>query len=249
MLVLPIFFLCGKGIKIGTGGVNGIYYPTGQNICKIVLENQSSIECNATVTKGSVYNINGLQKGIFNFAIAQSDTIFAAYNGMGSFTKPYRKLRTVMTIYPELFTFIVKRASNIKKIHDIKGKIISIGAKGSGTRATVEMLFAAAKPLNKKILKKIKELNNKESFQALKEGVIDGFFTVIGHPNKQIQELANEVDIDIVNISPKSCLAVKTLLIKNPFLTLSKIPANTYRGIDRDNRELWRKGNINYYRK
>ncbi len=216
ILVFAIFSLSGENIKIGTGGVNGIYYPTGQNICKVFKENQNTIECNTTVTKGSVYTINSLKKGIFNFAIAQSDTIFAAYNGMESFTKaPYRKLRTVMTIYPELFTFIVRRDSKIKKIHDIKGKSISIGVKGSGTRATVEMLFAAAKPLNKKIIKKIKEFNNKESFQALKEGAIDGFFTVIGHPNKQIQELANEVDIDIVNISPKSCLAVKSLLIKN----------------------------------
>ena len=126
ILVFAIFSLSGENIKIGTGGVNGIYYPTGQNICKVFKENQNTIECNTTVTKGSVYNINSLKKGIFNFAIAQSDTIFAAYNGMGSFTKaPYRKLRTVMTIYPELFTFIVRRESKIKKIHDIKGKSIS----------------------------------------------------------------------------------------------------------------------------
>lgn len=50
---------------------------------------------------------------------------------MGSFEgSPCKKIRTIMTIYPELFTFIVNRATKIKKIHDIKDKIISIGPKG-----------------------------------------------------------------------------------------------------------------------
>lgn len=32
--------LYAKNITIGTGSTSGIYYPTGQNICKIVNENQ-----------------------------------------------------------------------------------------------------------------------------------------------------------------------------------------------------------------
>ncbi len=234
-LLLFSHLLFSEELLIGTGSQNGIYYPTGQNICKVINKTKKQIECNATATKGSVYNIKGLQKGEFQFAIAQSDTIFAAYNGLGSFNgKAYKSLRTVMTIYPELFTFIVRKDAQIRKIHDIKGRVISIGAKGSGTRDSVEMLFAAAKPLSKKILKEVKELNSKESAAALKEGLIDGYFSVIGHPNREIEELAKSIEIDIIEISPKSCLAVKNILIKNPFFTISKIPANSYRGIDRD---------------
>ncbi len=230
-----VWALYSRQIIIGTGGVGGIYYPTGQNICKILNEKASGIECNAVSTKGSVYNINGIKQGLFEFAIAQSDTIFSAYNGIGTFKgKPFKKIRTVMTIYPELFTFIVRKAANIKMIHDIKGKIISIGVKGSGTRDTAEMLFRAAKPLSKDIIKSIKELDAQQSQEALKEGKIDGYFTVTGHPSSQIKELAQSTDIDIISISPQSCLALKGILIKNPFFTLSKIPANTYRGVNKD---------------
>lgn len=96
------------------------------------------------------------------------------------------------------------------------------------------MLFAQAKPLDKGMMKKYEELGSKESKAALINGSIDGYFTVTGHPSSEIKELAQAMDIDIVNVSPDSCLAVRNILIKNPFFTLGEIPANTYEGIHKN---------------
>ena len=47
-------------VTIGTGGVTGVYYPTGGAICRLVNKNrkQHGIRCSTESTGGSVYNIN-----------------------------------------------------------------------------------------------------------------------------------------------------------------------------------------------
>ncbi len=234
LFFLPIGLLSNTNIIIGTGSESGVYYPTGNNICKMIPKS-SNIKCSAKTSKGSVYNIKHIQSGEFQFAIAQSDTIFTAYNGLGNFKeKPYKKLRTVMSIYPELLTLVVNKNANIQKIHDIKGKIINIGNKGSGQRSTVELLFSLATPLSTDILKKATQFTAKKSIEALKDGNITGYFYMTGHPSNNIKEAAENVDIDLVRISPQTCLAVKTLLIRYPFYSIGIIPANTYKGVDKD---------------
>ena len=47
-------------ISIGTGGVTGVYYPTGGAICRLVNRDRKDhgIRCAVESTGGSVYNIN-----------------------------------------------------------------------------------------------------------------------------------------------------------------------------------------------
>ena len=52
-------------LTIGTGGVTGVYYPTGKAIAKLVNLNKKIYRLKATVesTGGSVFNINAVLKG------------------------------------------------------------------------------------------------------------------------------------------------------------------------------------------
>ena len=47
-------------VSIGTGGVTGVYYPTGGAICRLVNKNRKEhgIRCSAESKGGSIYNIN-----------------------------------------------------------------------------------------------------------------------------------------------------------------------------------------------
>jgi hypothetical protein len=47
-------------VTIGTGGVTGVYYPTGGSICRLVNKDRAShgVRCTVESTGGSVYNIN-----------------------------------------------------------------------------------------------------------------------------------------------------------------------------------------------
>jgi TRAP-type uncharacterized transport system substrate-binding protein len=64
-----------KFISIGTGGVTGVYYPTGGAICRLVNRGRKKhgIRCSAESTGGSIYNINTIRKALFG-----SDVVFPA---------------------------------------------------------------------------------------------------------------------------------------------------------------------------
>ncbi|MDX1402195.1 MAG: TAXI family TRAP transporter solute-binding subunit, partial [Kiloniellales bacterium] len=134
-------------ITIGTGGVTGVYYPTGGAICRLVNKNRKEhgIRCSVESTGGSVYNINTIREGELDMGVAQSDWQFHAYHGSSTFEEagPFEELRAVFSVHPEPVTVIARRDSGIKHIRDVKGKRLNIGNPGSGTRATWEVLEGA----------------------------------------------------------------------------------------------------------
>jgi len=224
-------------VTIGTGGVTGVYYPTGGAICRLAnkMKKETGIRCSVESTGGSVYNVNTINAGELDFGIAQSDVVYQAYHGEGKFKgKPVKKLRTLMTIYPELLTLVVRKDSGIKQIHDINGKRINIGNAGSGQRNTVEILFKESPALGVDKLKAAEELRAAESPTALKDNLIDGYFYVVGHPSANIKDAANSVPIDLIAIDEKHCPTVKKLLKKYPFYGKGVIPAGMYKGVDHD---------------
>ena len=86
-------------VSIGTGGVTGVYYPTGGAICRLVNKDRKShgIRCSAESTGGSVYNINTVRAGELEFGVAQSDWQYHAYRGTSKFKDKgkFDKLRAV----------------------------------------------------------------------------------------------------------------------------------------------------------
>jgi TRAP transporter TAXI family solute receptor len=80
--------VCAAGdtfVTIGTGGITGVYYPTGGAIAKIVNAKKSVYHVRASVesTGGSKFNINAIDARDLDFGIAQADTQYLAYNGKG----------------------------------------------------------------------------------------------------------------------------------------------------------------------
>ena len=51
-------------ITIGTGGVTGVYYPTGGAICRLVNKDRKEhgIRCSVESTGGSVYNTRTIRR-------------------------------------------------------------------------------------------------------------------------------------------------------------------------------------------
>jgi len=72
--------------SVGTGELNGVYYPVGKAICEIVNRDLSidGVRCSPEATPGSVYNIHAIQSGELEFGIVQADVNFNAYKGEGA---------------------------------------------------------------------------------------------------------------------------------------------------------------------
>jgi TRAP transporter TAXI family solute receptor len=226
-LTLPAF--AAEFVTIGTGGVTGTYYPTGGAVCRLVnkYKKETKIRCSVESTGGSVYNINTIKNGELDFGIAQSDVVYQASKGIKKFAdKPVKKLRSVMAIYPELFTLVTRKDANINGVADLKNKRINLGNPGSGNEATALALFKAV-GMTKDDLKFAGALKAAEMPDALRDNKIDGYFYMVGHPTANIKDASNSVD---VKITPLVGDKVDALVKANPYFAQADVPAGMYKG-------------------
>lgn len=221
-------------VTIGTGGVTGVYYPTGGAIAKMVNQKRKEYNLRATVesTGGSVFNVNAIAAGDLEFGVVQSDRQFQAFNGTADWEgKPVSDLRAVFSIHPESVTIVANAEKGIKTVHDLKGKIVNIGNPGSGQRGNAEDLFAAAgMDVNSDI--KAEGMKAAESASMLQDGRIDAFFYTVGHPNGSVKEAVSGATK--VNFVAVPADVVKKLTDKFSYYADSEIPVDQYAGVAND---------------
>ncbi|MEE9351036.1 MAG: TAXI family TRAP transporter solute-binding subunit [Thiotrichaceae bacterium] len=217
-------------VSIGTGGVTGVYYPTGGAICRLVNKNRkkTGIRCSVESTGGSVFNINTIRAGELDMGVAQSDWQFHAYNGTSKFKDAgeFKDLRAVFSVHAEPATLVVRADSGIKNFADLKGKRVNVGQPGSGTVATFEVIEKAL-GMDRKDLKLAAELKAAEMGQALCDNKIDAYFYVVGHPAGLIKETTTTCDAKIADIHGP---AIDKLVEENSYYRYASIPEGMYKG-------------------
>jgi len=215
-----------KFVTIGTGGITGVYYPTGGAIAKIVNKKKDVYGIRATVesTGGSVFNVNAVMAGDLEFGVVQSDRQFQAMKGIAEWEAkgPQSKLRAVFSIHPESVTLVAGADTGIKGIKDLKGKKVNIGNPGSGQlQNSIDALEAAGLTLDDIDAEKVKAA---EAPGLLQDGRIDAFFYTVGHPSGAIKEAcAGARKVNIVPIT-----GVDALFAKFPYYAPSVVPMKNY---------------------
>lgn len=221
-------------VTIGTGGVTGVYYPSGGAICRLVNKDRKEhgIRCSVESTGGSIYNLNAIRQGELDLAVAQSDWQYHAYNGTSEFKDdgPNKELRAVFSLHPEPFTVVARKDANIKEFKDLKGKRVSVGNPGSGQRATAEVLMEEM-GWDMSAYSLAAELKAAEQSQALCDNKIDAFFYTVGHPSGAIKEATTSCDSVLVNVDNE---ATQKLVEENPYYRVATIPGGMYRGNPED---------------
>jgi TRAP transporter TAXI family solute receptor len=215
-------------ISIGTGGVTGVYYPTGGAICRLVNKNRKEhgFRCSAESTGGSIYNINTIRAGELEFGVAQSDWQYHAYHGTSKFEDAgaFENLRAVFSVHPEPVTVIASDDSGISTLTDVKGKRLNIGNPGSGTRGTWEVIEEAL-GWERSDLKLASEMKSAETGAAVCDGKIDAYFWLVGHPSALTQESLATCDAHLVHVEGA---AVDKLVADNAYYRVATIPAGMY---------------------
>ena len=221
-------------VTIGTGGVTGVYYPTGGSICRLVNKGKKEhgVRCSVESTGGSIYNINTIRAGELDMGVAQSDWQYHAYNGTSKFAKkgPFKELRAIFSVHAEPFTVVARADSGIKNLNDLKGKRVNIGNPGSGQRGTMEVLMKA-KGSTKSDFKLASELKASEQSKALCDNKIDAMVYTVGHPSGSIKEATTTCKSVLVNITGP---AVDKLVNDNDYYRTASIPGGMYMGNDND---------------
>lgn len=220
--------------SIGTGGVTGVYYPTGGAICRLVNQNrrEHGLRCSVESTGGSIYNINTVRAGELEFGVAQSDWQYHAFNGTSRFDEAgaFEDLRAVFSVHPEPFTLIVPADSEVDSFDDLAGLRVNVGNPGSGQRATMEVVMGAY-GIEMDDFAVATEFQGSEMAQALCNGQIDAMIYTVGHPAAAITEVSTTCDARLVDVAGPE---IDALIAENSYYRSATVPGGTYRGTDED---------------
>jgi TRAP transporter TAXI family solute receptor len=240
LIAIVAAFLIGSGIvtpptahgglrfvTIGTGGVTGIYYPTGGAIGRIVNKKSKDYNLKVTVesTGGSVFNVNAVMAGDLEFGVVQSDRQYQAINALAEWKDKgaQKDLRAICAFHPEAITLVAGDDTDINSVKDLKGKHVNIGNPGSGQRQnSIDILAYFGIDYEKDM--QAEGAKAVEAPKLLQDGRIDAFFYTVGHPNANIKEATSgRRKVHIVPIT-----GLEGLYKKFPYYASSPIPMKHY---------------------
>jgi TRAP transporter TAXI family solute receptor len=210
-------------ITVLTGPSSGIYFPIGGAFSSFI--GTLGYKTSATATGATAENINALNTGQGEMAIAMSDAVIQAVEGFGAYEgKPKAtNLRAMMGLWPNVCQIVTTEKTGIKSFADLKGKRIGVGAPNSGVELNARMMFEAHGMTYKDV--NVDYLNYGEAIDQMKNGLIDAAFVTSGLGNATIRELGVTEKIAFVPVEGEG---LKKLIEKYPFYIEFKIPASVY---------------------
>ena len=178
-------------LSIATGGTGGVFYPYGGGIAKVLSDHVPAVRVTAEVTSASVDNLKFLWGGKTDLALTLADTLDEAYRGTGMFADVGRvPVRTLAVLYRNYTHLVAWAGSGITGVADLRGKVVSVGAPGSGTE-TVALRVLEAAGLDPSRDVDRRGLGAGQSVDALRDGKVDAFFWSGGVPTGAILDLAS----------------------------------------------------------
>ncbi|HHQ4713399.1 TPA: TAXI family TRAP transporter solute-binding subunit [Aeromonas veronii] len=219
-----------QALTIGTGPLNGVYYPTGGAICRVLNAGHAlhGDSCTVQSTRGSMANLKALDKGDVQLALVQSDVLHHALHGTGPFSGQgaNNELRSLFRLYQESLTLLAAPNSGITTLADIEGKRVYPGNKGAGEQITSQALMAAMgwQP-GQFAAYQLK--SDSEPLEGLCDGSLDAAFVVAGHPSLAVGDLISRCKVRLIPIEGEQ---IDTLLKLHPYYQRSRIAANLYPG-------------------
>lgn len=220
-------------LQLATGGTGGTYYPLGGGMAKVWKDNIPGLNVTAQSTNASVANIRLLGKNEADLALIQNDTADYGRNGKEAFAEKnekYTNYLAIAALYPEVVQIVVRADSSIKKMEDLKGKRVVVGAPASGSELAFRQI-AGAYGLSYQNGKKDLEplfLGFAEGATALKDKNAEALVIVSGVPTSSLADVQTATNIRLLPID------VNKVKKDYPFYIKHVVKKDTYKGVDAD---------------
>ncbi len=231
IIVLTLALSCVAALaelSFGTGGEAGTYYAFGTVLAQYISEN-AQLPITAVTSGGSADNIDNLDAGLRQLGFTQNDVASYALNGIRLYDgEPITSFTALAALYDETVQLVTVNPE-IKSVADLKGKVVSIGAAGSGVYFNALDFLAAYDMTEDDIVPQY--LSFKDSAEQLKDAKIDAAFVVAGAPTTAVTDLSIARQVYLVSLSDEDIAKLQEI---SPAYSKTIIPAGTYDGIDED---------------
>ncbi|SHM23072.1 TAXI family TRAP transporter solute-binding subunit [Halomonas cupida] len=215
-------------LSIATGGTGGTYYPYGGGLAELIKNHIDGYDAVAEVTGASVENMGLVWRGDSDLALALADTVYQGYTGTGDFEgRELENIRAIASIYPNAVQIVTMADSGIDSLDDLAGKVVSVGAPGSGTELNARAILEANGLTYDDF--DARRLNFNETADALRDGDIDVGFWSVGPPTSSILNLATTSDVRLIGLSEEE---MQKALEAEPVFAPYELRADLYEGMD-----------------
>lgn len=207
---------------IAAGGIAGIYYPVAT-----IIAASAGDEFEVLATSGSIENLVRLSLGDVDFAIALSDRVDQAVAGAPPFEDgAIDTLRTVVALFPEPLTVLVRADDDIGSLTDLQGRAVNLGEAGNPSERLFRLaLDAAGLILEEDAFETVPLVDQAD---ALCAGEVDAVAYLAAHPSGTVYQATMTCDLRILPIAGSVAAA---MLADDAALIAAEIPPDIYPGI------------------
>ncbi|GAA4149985.1 TAXI family TRAP transporter solute-binding subunit [Actinomadura keratinilytica] len=211
-----------RRLVLAGGPTDGQYEPFARRLAQELRRRVRGLTVDVLTTSASVENLRMLAAGRADLALALSDSAADAVAGRGAF-RTALPVTALARIYLNYTHLVVAADSPVRRVTDLAGRRVSLGAEGSGTAVLGErVLRAAGLPRPVRAVR----LGLVESCAALAAGDVEAFFWSGGVPTKAIADLAARTPVRLV---PLDGLILALRRAHGPTYVGVSVPAGTYR--------------------
>jgi TRAP transporter TAXI family solute receptor len=227
-------------VNIATATTGGAYYPIGNTMGQIwSTKLDGRVRASAQSTAGTPQNIELMMNNEVQVAIGQNGICYYAFNAtdiyQGKPGFPYKNLRGMFSLYPNVMQWVVRKNSGIKSVADLKGKHIVPGQVASATEINSrEMLAAYGLNYLKgkgEITVTAEYLGYNEAADQMKNEQIDATHIAGGVPTAAVIDMLSS---DAGMLLSMDADKIKIICDKYPWYFPFTIPAGTYPKQDKD---------------
>ena len=217
-------------LLLGTGSVQGVYFPIGGVICRLLNRHKNShkIRCSLESTGGSIYNLKEIGEGNFDLVFAQSDWQFHAYNGTSTFEKQgaNKNLRAVFALEADPLALIVRTESEVKVFDDLADRRVSFGYTRSLQHRIIDDLLEA-KGWSNDNFKEVRPMSDVKQVTQLCDGQIEAIALLTSSLKDNLQGIAADCQIRLIPIVGPEVSAV---ISAKPYYRAAKTLKGMYSG-------------------
>ncbi|MFQ6118581.1 MAG: TAXI family TRAP transporter solute-binding subunit, partial [Methanosarcinales archaeon] len=212
-----------EDIVFATGGKAGTYFAISKGVVRAVKKDYPGLNFLILNTEGAIENARLIDTDACDIALVQNDVAYYYKIGKEIFKFPSNKMQGIASLYTEPIQIIVRKDSEIKELRDLRGKVIAVGPKESGTEFNAK-IFLNAIGINYEDIEE-KFLSISQAKDSFINNEIDAMFITAGLPTPAIIEIAKKKEIDFLQINVE---LIKEIRKHYPFFVSTFIPANTY---------------------
>lgn len=210
-------------LTIGAPATASPLYSYYVGLAKSIKSVYPDIETTVTECQGAVDITKRLRQGLVDFGNSTSDQIYQSRKGIGPYKdKPFDGLRLMWSFGFNPCQWIVTKASGVKFVHDLTGKVYNPGGKGAAIVSVTEDIFnlLGIKP-------NYYTASQADAIEAMQNRRIMGTAKMGPVPDSFVMQVAASNPIEVIGLTEEE---LKRVLKEFPYFMEYKIPKDAYSG-------------------